>query len=295
MWAAICDAITKETNRTFLIDEKTNVNGGDINLAFKVAGKLNDQPQQYFVKLNDKDKLGLFIAECENLKRIKNLSTIACTKVVCLGTTLDKSFLVLQYEHFAQPNDILWFELGVQLAELHQSTSHGQFGWFEDNYIGTTIQPNRWQTNWRSFFCEQRIAWQLQLLTEKSVILGDIAYIVSICKDLLAHHQVSPCLVHGDLWQGNVGFIDQQPIIYDPACYFGDREVDIAMTELFGQFPAAFYRGYQHTYPLPMSYEHRKVVYNFYHILNHLNMFKGAYIEQAQSALHRIIALHQSL
>ena len=295
MWAAISDAISKAVKNDFFIEDKISINGGDINLAFIVSGNINGENQKYFIKLNDKSKFALFEAEYENLKRIKTLSNINCTNVITLGTTLDKSFIVFSYEDFLPPNDTLWNELGVQLAKFHLDTSHGQFGWFEDNFIGTTLQPNRWQSNWKMFFCEQRIAWQLQLLNEQSIVLGDTDYIIAICKDLLAHHQVSPCLVHGDLWQGNIGFTEHHPIIYDPACYFGDREVDIAMTELFGQFPAAFYRGYQQTYPLSVSYEERKIVYNFYHILNHLNMFKGAYIEQAQSALHRIIALHKSL
>ena len=93
-----------------------------------------------------------------------------------------------------------------------------------------------------NFFANQRIAWQLQLLSERSIKVGDIDHISQVCHDVLLHHQVKPCLVHGDLWQGNTGFTHEKAMIFDPACYYGDREVDIAMTELFSEFPDDFYR-----------------------------------------------------
>ena len=174
---------------------------------------------------------------------------------------------------------------------MHYETRHGQFGWQHDNYIGSTIQPNQWSSNWTTFFADQRIAWQLQLLSERSIILGNIEHIAQVCHDALLHHQVTPCLVHGDLWQGNTGFSGEQAMIFDPACYYGDREVDIAMTELFGHFPDDFYHGYQAEYPLDDGYGQRKLVYNFYHILNHANIFGGIYIDQAKAALSRIMSL----
>ncbi len=215
-----------------------------------------------------------------------------CPNVITLGTTLDKSFLVLSYFAFESPVLQDWYQLGQQLALMHKHATHGQFGWQDDNFIGHTLQPNHWQSNWRTFFAEQRIAWQLQLLKEKSITLGDIDHIANTCHDVLLHHQVTPSLVHGDLWQGNIGFTEHSPVIFDPACYYGDREVDIAMTELFGKLPEQFYQGYQETYPLAHHYEQRKLVYNFYHILNHANLFGGIYIEQSKAMLSRIFALH---
>ncbi len=174
---------------------------------------------------------------------------------------------------------------------MHQLTTQPQFGWQEDNYIGTTIQPNKWSNNWRTFFIEQRIAWQLQLLQEKSITFGDTEHILALCKEVLQHHQVQPSLLHGDLWQGNIGFTSNAAYVFDPACYYGDREVDIAMTELFGHFPQAFYDGYQQQFPLSNNYEQRKLLYNFYHILNHCNLFAGQYITQAKAILSRLFAL----
>lgn len=108
--------------------------------------------------------------------------------------------------------------------------------------------------------------------------------------ELLADHQVEPALVHGDLWGGNAGCtVSGEPVIFDPATYFGDREVDIAMTELFGGFPAAFYQGYNEVFPLDAGYEQRKTLYNLYHIINHFNLFGGGYASQANRMIDKIL------
>ena len=287
MWQSIGQAIALETGQSFSIKDKKPISGGDINLAFKI----NDEQHSYFIKLNDKSRLSQFESEAYSLEQLKATQTILTPEYIALGTTLDKSYLVLSHIDFCTDNAHFWHQLGVQIAHLHKNSTHGQFGWQDDNYLGNTRQPNDWQSNWRSFFAEQRIGWQLQLLSERSIYIGDIDHIISMCHNGLAHQNFTPCLVHGDLWQGNIGFCPQGPIIFDPACYYGDREVDIAMTELFGQFPSEFYRGYQSIYPLNDGYERRKHIYNFYHILNHANLFGGIYIDQAKALLGRLFAL----
>lgn len=298
MWQCIEQAISTETGQDFHITHKQAVstaNASDfnqtsppVNLTFKVC----NSHQSYFVKLNNKQSLPHFQAEAYSLQQLRKLTDIPCPHVTAIGTSLDKSFLVLDYLHFREAKPILWYQFGQQIAQMHYETVHGQFGWQQDNYIGQTIQPNQWQRNWTTFFADQRIAWQLQLLAEKSILLGSLSHITQVCHDALLHHHASPCLVHGDLWQGNTGFTHQGATLFDPACYYGDREVDIAMTELFGHFPEDFYHGYQAEYPLDSGYEQRKLIYNFYHILNHANIFGGVYIEQAKAILSRIMALH---
>lgn len=299
MWHIIEQAISAETGVPFKIKEKTSLSAGissgsllnandqPLNLSFKIS----DDTRSFFVKLNSKENLINFQAEAYSLHQLKQLTDIACPNVTTIGISLDRSFLVLDYINFSKARPILWYQLGQQLAQMHMETSHGQFGWQHDNFIGNTIQPNNWGSNWSTFFSEQRIAWQLQLLSEKSIILGDIEHITKICHGALLQHYVTPCLVHGDLWQGNTGFTFEQGMIFDPACYYGDREVDVAMTELFGHFPDDFYHGYQAEYPLDNGYEQRKIIYNFYHILNHANIFGGIYIEQAKATLFRIISM----
>ena len=303
MWHSIEQAISIETGKPFYISTTQEISLGGtkasaftslldnkappLNLTFKVS----DGQRCYFIKINNKDYLENYQAEAYSLKQLNTLANIASPKVTTLGTSLDKSFLVLDYIDFSKAKPILWYQLGQQLAQMHYETRHGQFGWQHDNYIGSTIQPNQWSSNWTTFFADQRIAWQLQLLSERSIVLGNIEHIAQVCHDALLHHQVTPCLVHGDLWQGNTGFSGEQAMIFDPACYYGDREVDIAMTELFGHFPDDFYHGYQAEYPLDDGYGQRKLVYNFYHILNHANIFGGIYIDQAKAALSRIMSL----
>jgi len=287
MWQDIEQAIQSEVGNNFTIANKEPISGGDINLAYKISNGQN----HYFIKLNNIEHLNHFESEAYALQQIQALNLIACPEVVALGTTLEKSFLVLNYIPFSPASATNWYELGTNLALMHKNSTHGQFGWQQDNYIGDTLQPNNWSSNWRTFFAEQRIAWQLQLLSEKSVQLGNIDHIAQICHDALLHHTVKPCLVHGDLWQGNLGFSQATAVIFDPACYYGDREVDIAMTELFGYLPQEFYQGYQDTYPIQEGFEQRKIIYNFYHILNHANLFGGVYVEQAKAILSRIMSL----
>ncbi len=286
MWKIIEKAIVEATNKPFIIKEKQRVTGGDINTAFL----LSDQDSSYFIKLNEKQHSALFEAESYSLNQISQQTDLRCPEVICSGQTMDKSFLVLEALSFITPNDDDWKSLGKAIAKMHKDTQHGQYGWQDDNYIGLNLQANKWSSNWSTFFAEQRIGWQLQLLNEKSISLGNIEHITTVCHDALLHHHVTPCLVHGDLWQGNVGFTTDGPCVFDPACYYGDREADIAMTELFGHFPAPFYQGYQEDYPLPKHYEERKQVYNLYHMLNHANLFGGVYIEQSKAILQRLLS-----
>ncbi len=299
MWQCIEQAISAEIGKPFYIIEKQVISNNVGNLAsfddkeqpLSLTFKLTDGLQSYFIKLNNKAFFSHFQAEAYSLNKLKSLTNLACPEITAIGTSLDKSFLVLNYINFSKSKPVLWYQLGQQLAQMHFETAHGQFGWQHDNYIGKTVQPNHWSSNWTTFFAEQRIAWQLQLLSEKSIVLGNIDHIAQVCHDALLHHHATPCLVHGDLWQGNTGFTKEQAMIFDPACYYGDREVDIAMSELFGHFPEDFYRGYQAEYPLNKGYEQRKLVYNFYHILNHANIFGGIYLEQAKATLARIMAI----
>lgn len=287
MWNNVEQAISCAINDEFYISEKTLVTGGDINTAFK----LSSSSRHFFIKLNEKDFVRHFEAEAYSLNQINLQSPFKCPMPICYGESLNNSFLVLEMLDFVHGTNHQWYQLGQTLADMHKQTVHGKFGWEEDNYIGTNIQPNTWSSNWSMFFAEQRIGWQLQLLNEKSIRLGDIEHIIKRCHDGLEKHQVMPCLIHGDLWQGNVGFTRNGPTIFDPASYYGDREADIAMTELFGHFPSAFYQGYQEHYPLPEHYEQRKLIYNLYHILNHTNLFGGVYIEQAKALLQRILSI----
>ena len=286
MWHTIEALISEHTNTDFRIREKESVSGGDINLAFRIA----DEATSYFVKIYSKQSFDNFQQEFYSLDQLNRFSLINSPKPLLLGKSIDKSFLVIEHLNLKLPNDEDWYQLGVELAQTHQDVVHGEYGWQEDNVIGHTLQRNTWSKNWSMFFAEQRIGWQLQLLAEKGIYFGDIDHICQTCHDMLVSHHPRPSLLHGDLWQGNVGFTNEGPVIFDPACYYGDREADIAMTELFGQFPNSFYQGYQATFPLQKHYEQRKNLYNFYHVLNHANLFGGIYINQAKANLKYVLS-----
>jgi len=162
-----------------------------------------------------------------------------------------------------------------------------------NNHIGATPQSNDWQYSWSDFWREQRLGYQLDLAASN----GYGGKLQTLGKQLLMRfpslidHAPVPSLIHGDLWGGNMSFdSNAQPVIYDPATYYGDREAEIAMTELFGGFSADFYAAYQDAWPLDQGYAARKTLYNLYHILNHLNLFGGGYLGQAQGMMERLLA-----
>jgi fructosamine-3-kinase len=191
---------------------------------------------------------------------------------------------------FDQGNSLSWEKMGQKLALMHQTPGNQRFGWNENNTIGSTPQINTWTDNWADFFAQHRIGYQLQLAQKRGGSFPERTEVLLAVLKCLKDHYPQPSLVHGDLWSGNVGVTkDGEPVILDPATYYGDREVDIAMTELFGGFPAAFYRGYNEVFPLEEGYQQRKTLYNLYHILNHFNLFGGGYGTQANQMLRQIL------
>ncbi|WMC12166.1 fructosamine kinase family protein [Oceanimonas pelagia] len=286
MWPVIARQISDAIDTEFNISERTPLSGGDINQAFRIG----DGQHSYFVKLNDRAAVDMFRAEWLSLEHLFNSQTLKVPRPVCCGTTVSSSFLVLEYLELGEAQEQDWHMLGRQLAHLHKGCTQPMYGWDEDNFIGTTVQPNAWHKKWATFFAEQRIGWQLQLLEDKGIHFGDIEEIVGAIKNRLASHQPTACLLHGDLWRGNLGFCERQGVLFDPASYFGDRETDIAMTELFGQFPSVFYQGYDTVWPREEGYRARREIYNLYHLLNHVNLFGQPYIQQAKSSLLTIIA-----
>ncbi|NEP47653.1 MAG: fructosamine kinase family protein [Moorea sp. SIO3C2] len=177
----------------------------------------------------------------------------------------------------------------LQPPNLQPLAEMGKFGWNQNNTIGSTPQVNQWMSDWVEFFVEYRLGYQFQLARRRSGRFPKQDQLLAVVPKLL-DHQPQPSLVHGDLWGGNAAItMAGEPVIFDPATYVGDREVDIAMTELFGGFPAAFYRGYNEVWPLDQGYKQRKKLYNLYHILNHFNLFGSGYESQANRMIDQIL------
>lgn len=194
-----------------------------------------------------------------------------------------------------------WHRLGGALARLHRGSlgrtcvvadrSDQAYGWPQDNFLGSSPQANGWEPLWGRFFLQRRLRPQLEALSRRSGPLGSQQQLLAWADRRLARHQPEPCLVHGDLWSGNAALTAAgQGLIFDPAVYRGDREVDLAMARLFGGFPAAFFAGYQQEWPLPPDHRERGDLYNLYHLLNHANLFGGSYRDQCQHCIDQLLA-----
>ncbi|WP_260259157.1 fructosamine kinase family protein [Vibrio intestinalis] len=287
MWQAIAEQLSETLMFDFTIHEKVRLSGGDISESYMIS----DGEQRYFIKINQREFLPQFQVEADNIKALRDTSTVFVPELVHIGHCKHNSFLILNYLPTKNLDDSdNSYAFGQKLAELHLWGEQKEFGFDQDNYIGNTLQPNKWDKKWCRFFAEQRIGWQLQLASEKGIKLVDIDEFTQIVREQLASHQPRPSLLHGDLWYGNVANTPFGPICYDPACYWGDRECDLAMTELFGGFSQEFYRGYQSVNPLDAGYQQRMPIYNLYHVLNHYNLFGGHYLEQAESLIERVQA-----
>jgi fructosamine-3-kinase len=286
MWTLIAEHISQVTAQPFNINQHRSVSGGCINQGYCLQG----DGLAYFVKINQASRLSMFAAEAFGLKQMGATHTIRLPKPICWGISDNYSYLVLEWLEFAQGNSLSWEKMGQKLALMHQTPENHRFGWNEDNTIGSTPQINTWTDNWADFFAQHRIGYQLQLAQKRGGSFPERTEVLLAVLKCLKDHHPQPSLVHGDLWSGNVGVTkDGEPVILDPATYYGDREVDIAMTELFGGFPAAFYRGYNEVFPLEEGYQQRKTLYNLYHILNHFNLFGGGYDTQANQMLRQIL------
>ncbi len=288
-WQAIIQHIESAIQQPFKLLKAQPVSGGDINAAYR----LQSAYQVFFIKLNRPDRLPMFEAEAAGLEALAQTRSIRVPKFIVCGQTSEHAFLVLEHVTLHSLNTRSEQLLGQQLAQLHL---HKQpyFGWHRDNTIGSTAQVNGQYHNWIKFWQEQRLGYQLNLAASKGYggslqTLGE--KLRADLGPLFSGYQPQPALVHGDLWGGNAAADEQgNPVIFDPACYFGDRETDLAMTELFGGFGPAFYQAYQDVYPLDPGYAHRKMLYNLYHILNHLNLFGQSYLHQAENMLNKLLS-----
>lgn len=263
-----------------------SVAGGDINTSYL----LTTPSQRYFIKtLSQPTAEKMHLAEAQGLQALGQAASLTVPKVIGYGVVGGISFLLLQGLTLGGPRD--WTALGRGLAQVHRHTA-SEFGWPENNFIGTTVQYNAKRTQWCDFWWQQRLLPQLELAYSNGYQqpLRRLApELRETCERMLEQHQPQASLVHGDLWSGNVDFLaDARPVTFDPACYYGDREVDIAMTQLFGGFSTDFYRAYNEAWALSAGHQQRSVLYNLYHLLNHLNLFGGGYLNQCVSSIKQL-------
>jgi len=284
---AIAAAIAKRSGTSFTPSSVSPVGGGSIHRAWH----LTDGVRHYFVKVGAGGTAPMFAAEALALQTISHAAVVRTPTVVAMESTETLAFLVLEHLELAALDQPGGARLGSALAQLHRITGDA-FGWDGDNFIGATPQINTPHRSWPHFFGERRLRPQLQLALQNGmdkalVAKGDA--IIERIGGLFISYQPLPSLLHGDLWSGNAAQCDDTPVIFDPASYYGDRETDIAMAELFGGFPDSFHVAYRAAWPLDSGYEARKPLYNLYHILNHFNLFGSAYLGQAQRMIERLL------
>lgn len=288
--SAICAAITEATGQAFVARITRGAIGGSIHESYVVE----DESRRYFVKTNSASALPQFAAEARGLSLILASGTVRAPTVVCTGDSGDFAFLVLEYLALKPASTGGQAQLGRAIAELHgNARNEKEYGLDQDNFIGATVQINSRSRDWVEFFRERRLRFQLELAAKQgygqALKSGD--RLIDKLGGLFTDYTPRPSLLHGDLWSGNAGELDGGvPVIFDPAVYVGDRETDLAMTELFGGFSPAFYAAYNEVLPLDSGYGKRRILYQLYHVLNHLNLFGGAYLSQAQHMLAQLNA-----
>lgn len=284
----IVQQIERVTGQVLKNYQLSSVSGGGINDAYK----LQSDQQCYFIKLNRPQLSAMFEAESLGLEEMRTLNCLRIPEVICHGHTAQHSYLVLEHIELQSLRGKASQRLGSELAQLHL---HIQpfYGWHINNTIGSTAQHNNRTHDWLDFWQHHRLGQQLKFaskngagsqLQDKGQLLLEVLHL------FFESYTPKPALLHGDLWSGNVGADPQgNPVIFDPACYYGDRETDIAMTELFGGFDADFMMAYQADYPLDPGYKTRKTLYNLYHILNHFNLFGRGYLGQAETMIQQLL------
>ncbi len=286
-WQIIADQISAAIHHPFEITHKTPRSGGSINSAWLVSGG----GRNYFVKTNQAPLLEMFIAEGEGLAELTNAHNIRVPEPICWGIAGEQCFIAMEYiELDGRSQQSL---LGEQLAALHGHTQ-AVFGWHRNNTIGSTHQPNETLPDWIEFWRQRRLGFQLERAAAKG-FGGNLQRkgerLMTDMTALFSDYQPQASLLHGDLWGGNASTDSEgNPVIFDPATYYGDRETDLAMTELFGGFSRSFYDAYDAHWPIDPGYKIRKTFYNIYHLLNHANMFGGGYAQQAESSMDRVLA-----
>jgi protein-ribulosamine 3-kinase len=288
VFAGIAAAIGQATDQVFEVAGRQSAGGGCINQTETLTSR---DGRHYFVKLNEARHGYMFTAEAAGLAEMEAAGAIRVPHPVVHGTLEGSAFLVLEWLPLGGGGSGV--DLGRRLAKLHRTT-WTSFGWKRDNTIGSTPQPNPPGDDWTAFFGEHRLGHQLELAGRNGAgrhLVAGGEQLRARLTDFFPGYQPIPSLLHGDLWGGNHGYTDGEPVLFDPAVYYGDREADLAMTELFGGFPADFYAAYREAWPLDPGYATRKTLYNLYHVLNHFNMFGGGYAGQADAMIERLLAV----
>ncbi|WP_018871765.1 fructosamine kinase family protein [Thioalkalivibrio sp. ALJ16] len=286
--AAVAQCIADHTGTPFEPTGSQACSGGSINQAQRLTGT---DGREFFVKLSGAGGAAMFAAEARGLEELARCERLTIPAVIGTGAAGGTHFLVLEYLALGGPRDGEALARGI--ADMHRKT-RPRFGLDHDNYIGTTPQSNTEHDDWVSFYRDERLGFQRRLARERGAaasLLGALEELESALGGFFSDYRPQPSLLHGDLWSGNWGFLaDGRATIFDPAVYYGDREADLAMMELFGHPGQDFVAAYDAILPIDPGFGVRRTLYNLYHILNHDHLFGGGYGAQAERMIRQLLA-----
>lgn len=283
---AIQDELRKKKDPSIQVSELVRMGGGSINTALTIKTNQGN----FFVKFNDAVAYpDLFTLEARNLELLRSTRSLHIPQVISVFEFEGTSLLMMEMIEAGTPHYDFWRDFGTGLARIHKHTNQS-FGLDYDNYIGSLKQINTPKNNWIEFFIECRLNPMLRLAIDSGK--ADQQLVKKFESLYLRLDEIfpqeAPALLHGDLWSGNcMADMDGDPVIYDPAVYYGHREMDLAMSKLFGGFEEEFYEAYNEEYPLEKHWQQRIAICNLYPLLVHVNLFVGSYIQSVKNIVNR--------
>lgn len=278
--------LSEKYGKPVAVETVVPVSGGCIN----ETAKVKTSEGVFFAKWNHLNKFPRMLqAEGKGLQLLAKTNEITVPYLVAEKDSNNKQYLILEYIQSTLPKKKFWREFGNSLAKLHKHTSE-KFGLDHNNYIGSLPQSNRYYDSWDDFFILERLEPQVKAARDAGKIGNSITQKFSRLFSKLENifPPEKPSLLHGDLWSGNYMVGSKgEPVIIDPAVYYGHREMDLAMTKLFGGFDSDFYSAYVEEFPMENNWQKRTDICNLYPLMVHVNLFGGGYILQVESILRR--------
>lgn len=286
----IQSVLSEKYNADIEIKSEVSLGGGCINN----ASRLETSAGMFFLKWNSHCTPDVFIREAEGLQELRKVDNpfLKIPEVILARKAgSEPGFILLEYLYPPSSGHADDKNLGRGLATIHLYSSE-QYGFYHDNYCGTTSQMNRWNSDWVDFFGQQRLQYLITLLNDRGDFSPtELTLFEKLIRKLpeLIPDETSPSLIHGDLWSGNYMHTSSGPALIDPAVYYADREMEMGIMTMFGGFSGRFWDGYSEIYPLRPDWEDRNQLYQLYHILNHYYLFGGGYRQQAVSVARRYV------